>query len=174
MKRTFSEIIKILPFVLAAALLFSACSRFGAKLEVIFSPFECEISRRFNGDVICAIVSVGELSEGKRNVSIRFSSPEPLAGLTVSRAGGMQSLELNGVALGEPPYEYLRLLDILAPTMAFEYIGKSGSMLCYRNSGSRWYFSDESGMPVMIEYEDIKIEITRIGKNNNEDTASDR
>ena len=164
MKKIFSEKIKILPLLLIFPLLLTACSSVSADLELVFSAFECDIVRRCNGEIFCAKISVGALADGERSISMSFTSPPSLSGLTVCRSNGVIGFSLGGSSLGEPPREYLRILDMLSPSGAFEYICKSEGSVCYSNGGSNWYFDAESGLPTRVENEEIKIEITRIGR----------
>ena len=164
MKIFFSEKLKLLSFLLIFCLLFPSCSRGGADIELLFSDFDAEISIRKNRELFVASVSVDALSEGCRNATLRFSAPECMSGLCVTLHKGTGELSLNGTPLGEPPAEYLRILALLSPVGAFERLCESGSDICYSSGGARWYFDAESRLPRVIESEDIKIEILKIGQ----------
>ena len=163
MKIFFSEKIKLLPLLLIFCLFLPACSRGSAKLELLFSDLEADIRFRRGDEIFLATIEVDSLSDGHRDARLCFSSPECLAGLSVSLSDGYAEITLDGIPLGETPEEYLRIISLLSPVGSFDYICKSGNELCYTNRDARWYFDSKSKLPIAIECDGkAKIEILRI------------
>lgn len=149
--------------LLTAILVINSCAQTetGGFLRTLDTPARMTIEGERYGIAFSAILEFGEKDEsGKRDGEMTFKSPESLAGIRISTAGGVWSSELDGHAIGGISAELLG-----APLGAFTDQGKAISaervkdeegraltlIVVEGNEGRFEFFIDsKSGEPVSV------------------------
>ena len=113
------------------------------KFEYWDEGFECEIFWKEGGSAYRSILSAGEIKEGKRDISILFSEPDTLVGVTAELIDGKTRISLRDITL-----ENVKLSGIFDIAEFFENRGRivsSESLKVNGESRKLLYIEDNDG-----------------------------
>ncbi len=108
------------------------------------SPFFAEIRYECSGETFCAEVTIGAPpsdTKAKRDIQIRFTSPESLSGLCAERNGGAYKVTLGSAeVLSEAAAKgFLHAAELLMSEGELKFIEK------YEENGLKFYKAEISG-----------------------------
>ena len=162
MKRFFSVKLKtaILCLALLLTLFSSACSPLPS-VRFPKSPFECSLRWSFNGyDFSASFVSYDDSAE------LKITSPSCLSGSRLSIAGDSISFFYGDIRFDSIPQYYLAIAMIFMGSGDFDYMCKAqidgASALCYSRGEERWYFDEQSGLPIQADNGELSIKIFNV------------
>ena len=150
--------------VLSAVILgISSCApaEEGGFLRALDSPAEMKITGERNGVAFAAELTIGEKnSDGSRDGEMIFTSPESLAGISVSTAGGVWNSNLDGIAIagisaeliGAPLAVFSRVGNALSAEKITDDDGKAMTLIVVGGSDCRieYCIDSKSGAPVSV------------------------
>ncbi len=160
---------KILAIIVISAILVSLISCApageGGFLRVLDSAAEAKIEGSCNGVDFSATICLGAKDDnGSRDGKMTFTSPEALEGITVSTAGGVWGVELDGIAFSGISAELMgRPLAVFAETgeavSAEKVTAEDGSartlIILKSEAGHIEHLIDsKSGLPVSVTEKD--------------------
>lgn len=160
---------KILAIIVLSAVILTniSCAPVGEGgfLRVLDSAAEMKIEGERHGVPFSATLELGARDEaGLRDGSMTFTSPESLAGIGVSTAGGVWGVELDGISFSGLPAELLSaplalMVESGEVSVAEKITSEDGSaqtrIVMQRETGSVEFIIDsKSGLPVAVREKD--------------------
>lgn len=147
----------------AVILVISSCApaEEGGFLRALDSPAEMKITGERNGVAFEAELTIGEKkSDGSRDGEMIFTSPESLAGISVSTAGGVWNSSLDGIAIagisaeliGAPLAVFSQMGNALSAEKITDDEGRALTLIVIDGSDCRleYRIDSKSGAPVSV------------------------
>lgn len=161
---------KILAIIVLSAVILTniSCAPVGEGgfLKVLDSAAEMKIEGERHGVTFAATIELGARNEaGLRDGRMTFSSPEQLAGISISTAGGVWGAELEGINFSGLPAELLApplalMVEIGDVSEAEKITSEDGAaqtrIVMRRETGSVEFIIDsKSGLPAAVREKDV-------------------
>ncbi len=133
----------------------------GGFLRALDSPSEMKITGERHGVAFSADIKVGEKSgDGSRDGEMIFTSPESLAGISVSTAGGVWNSNLDSVAIagvsaeliGAPLGVFVGLGNAVSAEKITDENGRAMTLIVLERSEGRleFFIDSKSGEPLSV------------------------